>query len=310
MWVILVLLIIFIIFILTKFKIVYKVTIAGEAVGYINNSEEFQSLIENQILDTSDVNIAFVDIDAMPEYELTLVDRATELQEEEIYNIIKDSAITTYKLYAITLNNEELAFVNTVEEAEETIKQIKEDKEEELEEIEIGMQELYTTNKDELATVVEIDSAIDVAELKVDDIVKEQEKIKSATIDGVYFSTKPVSGIITSRYGDQEDIRSHAHSGLDIAAPAGTNIVAAADGKVTFSGTMGGYGNLIIITHENGIQSYYGHCSKLYASVGDEVKAGDLIAAVGMTGQATGYHLHFEIRKNGSTINPQKYIYK
>ena len=70
------------------------------------------------------------------------------------------------------------------------------------------------------------------------------------------------------------------------------------------------YGNLIIIDHENGVQSYYGHCSKLYGKVGDEVEAGDVIAAVGATGFATGYHLHFEIRKDGKTINPQNYIYK
>ena len=126
----------------------------------------------------------------------------------------------------------------------------------------------------------------------------------------MYFSVKPVTGNITSRYGAVEDIRSHAHSGLDIAAPLGTDIKAASGGKVTYSGWMGGYGNLIIITHENGIQTYYGHCSKLYAKVGDVVEAGDVIAAVGSTGNSTGNHLHFEIRKNGVTINPQKYLYK
>lgn len=73
---------------------------------------------------------------------------------------------------------------------------------------------------------------------------------------------------------------------------------------------MGGYGYLIIIDHGNNIQTYYGHCSKLYTKVGDEVEAGDVIAAVGSTGNSTGNHLHFEIRKNGEQINPQKYIYR
>ena len=136
------------------------------------------------------------------------------------------------------------------------------------------------------------------------------QKIKSATLDGVYFAVRPVSGTITSRFGANESIRDHTHKGMDIAAPYGTKIVAAAKGKITHSGWMGGYGNLIIITHENGIQTYYGHCSKLYAKVGDEVEAGERIAAVGSTGFSTGNHLHFEIRKNGSQINPQKYLYK
>ena len=66
----------------------------------------------------------------------------------------------------------------------------------------------------------------------------------------------------------------------------------------------------MVITHSNGVQTYYGHCSKLYASVGDEVTAGDVIAAVGSTGNSTGNHLHLEIRLNGNKINPQLYLYK
>ena len=81
------------------------------------------------------------------------------------------------------------------------------------------------------------------------------------------------------------------------------------DGKVTFSGYKGSYGNLIIVDCGNGVQIYYGHCSKLYAKVGDTVKAGDVIGAVGSTGNSTGNHLHFEIKVNGVSVNPQNYIY-
>ena len=157
---------------------------------------------------------------------------------------------------------------------------------------------------------MEVASAIETARVEVQEAAIEVQKIKSATLDGVYFAVKPVSGTITSRFGANESIRDHTHKGMDIAAPYGTKIVAAAKGKVTHSGWMGGYGNLIIITHDNGIQTYYGHCSKLIAKVGDEVEAGDEIAKVGSTGFSTGNHLHFEIRKNGNQINPQKYLYK
>ena len=72
---------------------------------------------------------------------------------------------------------------------------------------------------------------------------------------------------------------------------------------------MGGYGNLIILDHGNGIQTYYGHCSKLYVTKGKQVEAGDKIAAVGSTGNSTGPHLHFEIRKDGVYTDPAQYIF-
>ena len=278
-------------------------------VGYVSDKKQFETSIENEILNPSESNVAFVDIEAKPEYYFMLVDKSEQTSEEQILNKLKESATTTYKLYAISLNNENSTYVNSIEEAEEVVKKIKEDNEENLEEIKIGMQEIYTTDLYELTSAVEVASAVDTAEVKVEEIIEAQEKIKAATLDGVYFSTRPVAGTITSRYGDVEDIRDHAHGGLDIAADTGTDIMAAADGTVTFSGYSDGYGNLIIITHENGIQTYYGHCSKLYVTEGTTVKAGDVIAAVGMTGYATGPHLHFEIRVDGSTINPQRYIY-
>ena len=292
-----------------KFKPAYVVIISDEVVGYISDKKEFEDRINKEILNPDEKNVAFVEIKDNPEYFMFLIGKTEKTSEDEIIKIIKDNAETTYKLYAIAVNNENISYVDTMDEAELAVEEIKEQKASKLDEIDIGVREVYTTNTEELEEVLEIDSAIEIAEVKVDEVAKVNAKIKASTFDGIYFSTKPVSGNITSRYGDQESIRSHAHSGMDIAAPAGTEIRAAADGTIQFAGTQGGYGNLIIISHGNGITSYYGHCSKLYASVGDEVKAGDVIAAVGMTGQATGNHLHFEIRKNGSTINPQKYIY-
>ena len=295
---------------LVKYRFVYKVTISGQEVGYVINKYEFEKLIDENIINSKEANVAYVDIDTMPTYSLVLADNKTETNEEEIFAKVSQDAKITYKMYSIAVNNEESTVVNSVEEAEEVVEKIKEQYDEELEEINISVNEIFTQDINEVGKIVEVASAIENAGNQVEIAIEENEKRKSATLDGVYFSVKPVTGNITSRYGQMEDIRDHAHSGMDICAPAGTDILAAADGTVTFAGVMGGYGNLIIITHENGIQTYYGHCSKLYASVGDEVKAGDLIAAVGMTGYATGNHLHFEIRKNGSTLNPQLYLYK
>lgn len=296
--------------VLLKYKPGYKVTILGEEVGYITNKNEFEKLVDKEILNPDEINVAFVDIEEMPKYELLLIENTKQTSEQEIFTKIQEMAVTTYKMYAITINNEITTYVNSREEAEQVINKMKEENGEELEEINIAMQEIYTQNVEETKNTVEIASAMEVAEVELDKKVEEQEKIKSATLEGVYFAVKPVTGTITSRFGANESIRDHTHKGMDIAAPNGTSIMAAADGTVTYSGWMGGYGNLIIISHGNGIQTYYGHCSKLYASEGDKVKAGDTIAAVGSTGYSTGNHLHFEIRKNGTQINPQKYLYK
>ena len=95
------------------------------------------------------------------------------------------------------------------------------------------------------------------------------------------------------------------HRAVDIAGiPRGTDIYAACDGKVTFSGWYGSYGKLVIIDHGHGYETYYGHCNDLLVEEGDRVEKGDVIAKVGMTGNASGYHLHFEMRHNDTRIDP------
>lgn len=121
----------------------------------------------------------------------------------------------------------------------------------------------------------------------------------------------PVVGKISSHYGWRRSpfgTRRVFHSGLDIAAPKGRAIVAAADGKVVHSGWMSGYGNALVIAHANGVSTLYGHCSSLLARKGEQVKSGQLIARVGSTGRSTGNHLHFEVRIKNATQNPLKHL--
>ncbi len=98
------------------------------------------------------------------------------------------------------------------------------------------------------------------------------------------------------------------HTGMDIAAPSGTAIYASSGGRVVYSAQNGAYGAHIIIDHGNGTSTLYAHCSALYVVAGDYVSQGQHIASVGRTGNATGNHLHFEIRMNGSYIDPAIYI--
>lgn len=100
----------------------------------------------------------------------------------------------------------------------------------------------------------------------------------------------------------------YGHSGQDIAAPNGTDIYASLGGRVIYSAWSGPYGKHIIIDHGNGIQTLYAHCSTLRVSVGQNVVQGQHIADVGLTGNTTGYHLHFEVRINGKAVNPISYI--
>ena len=117
----------------------------------------------------------------------------------------------------------------------------------------------------------------------------------------------PVSGCITSFYGNREHpvySGDSFHGGVDIAADEGTDICAVKDGIVTEAGTAEMAGNYIRIDHGGGKVTLYCHCSELYAEAGDEVSAGDVIAAVGQTGLATGPHLHLEVSVDGKNADP------
>jgi len=289
-----------------KYKPVYRVTVGDEEVGYISNRYEFEKRINENLIE-NDESVVSSEIEGKPEFSLQLVAYNKETNEEEIYGRLENSVKTVYRMYAITLDGETTEYVETLEMAEALVEDIKA-KYDEAYTSKIGIIEVYTENKANEATEYML------ANVTTQDLVREEieeeEWRQAHTLDGVLFAKQPVTGRISSRFGSKESIRDHVHKGLDIAAPNGTSIYAAADGTVKFAGmNNGGYGNLVIIQHGNGIETYYGHCSKIFVSAGQTVSAGDKIAAVGSTGRSTGNHLHFEIRRNGSQINPQKYFY-
>jgi murein DD-endopeptidase MepM/ murein hydrolase activator NlpD len=98
------------------------------------------------------------------------------------------------------------------------------------------------------------------------------------------------------------------HEGIDIGAAQGTPIRAAASGTVSFAGQMSGYGNVVIVQHAGGLATRYAHQSAMLVTAGQPVVAGEVIGAVGATGEATGPHLHFEVRLNGEAVNPAPYL--
>jgi murein DD-endopeptidase MepM/ murein hydrolase activator NlpD len=117
----------------------------------------------------------------------------------------------------------------------------------------------------------------------------------------------PAHGWLSSRVGTRSDPITgdrDFHPGLDIAADHGTPVYATADGIVASAGRESGYGNLVVLSHEYGLETRYGHLSKFLVKSGDKVKRGDVIARVGSTGRSTGSHLHYEVRVNGRLLNP------
>ena len=285
-------------------------------VGYTDNKSKLQTEINDYIEKGESENTAFVQVESLPEYKVCLLKRDVQASDEDIFNIIKSAGTTYYRYYSINENDEEKLYVANFTEAEDIINQLKEKNSKNMDNITIS--EKYETQMQDFTTVEDAVSNLYVQKPQVT-----VAKTKTTSVGSVNTATtiaggkvslgislaRPVSGIISSRFGARSSIRSSAHTGLDIATSTGTPVLAAASGTVTFSGRKGSYGNLLVITHSNGVQTYYGHCSKLYVSAGTTVTQGQTVAAVGSTGNSTGPHLHFEIRVNGVAYNPQNYLY-
>lgn len=302
----LILLVSIIAIILLKYKPIYAVSISGEVVGYVNDKNEFEKRIDDEILSHTG-NVAFVTVNQFPEYKFEFVSRKEQTSEDELINSLKQNAETTYKYYAVTFNNETKAYVNTLEEAQQIVADIKTEYSNNSQ-LDVGISEFYTVNVDD-AKKIEESVNVELAKEEVESSINEYIDRETKTVNGIYLATTPVQGTITSRFASIERVRSGAHTGLDIGAAGGTPIRVAADGVVTRAAWTGTYGNLVVVSHGNGIETYYAHCSRILVKVGQKVNSGDTIALVGSTGNSTGNHLHFEVRIDGVPVNPQKYLY-
>lgn len=293
------------------YRPMYSVSLNGEFIGYTTNKSKLQSRI-NEYLENGEGNVAFIDVQNLPEYSLCLLKRENASNEDEIFERIVSSGTTYYEYYAILDEDEEEFYVSTKEEAEEILDKLKEKKSRNIKDL--AYTQIHSTELKEFE-----DSETIIDELYEKPIVIASgystyngakiinSSSPSAEVLGIGLVT-PVSGIITSRFGPRS---SGNHTGLDIAAPIGTTIAAAAGGTVVFSGWDNyGLGYAVKISHGNGVETVYGHCSQLYVKTGETVASGQAIAAMGSTGNSTGSHLHLEIRVNGVRHNPQMYLYK
>ena len=292
------------------YRPMYSVTFNGEFVGYVQDKDKLENRIKEYMKTGEGSNVAFVDIPTLPEYKVCLLKKDKVASDNEIYEMVKATGTTYYKYYAITVGNEDKIYVPDKETAEEVITKLKDKNSS-------NKSKLSITEKceTEMKEFTEVDKA--VKDLYVEPVRKTYvattgsvgayggTNSANGVNIGIYLS-KPTTGTITSRFGVRG---SGMHTGMDIANAQGTNIYASASGTVKFTGWFGGYGNLVIVTHGNGVDTYYAHCNTILVSAGQQVSQGQLIAKMGNTGNSSGPHLHLEVRVNGVAQNPQTYVY-
>jgi len=293
------------------FKPIYEVTVNGEVIGYSEDKSVLQSRINDYMENgsTNDKNVAFTQINNMPEYKLCLLKRGLTTNDDEIFAKITNEGVTYYKYYSILDGGEEKLYVADFAAAEAVVEKLKAKESNNINDISII--EKYGTELAEFTSTEDAVSKLYEAKPIViatkPTTVSRKMSFKNLPIAVSFI--RPISGTITSRFGSISRVRTGAHTGLDIGANTGTPIAAAASGTVIYSGYQGSLGYLVKISHGNGIETYYGHCSKLYVKEGQQVTQGQVIAAVGSTGNSTGPHLHLEVRVNGVAYNPQNYVY-
>ncbi len=301
-----------IIFAIVKFvyRPMYSVTFNGEFVGYVQDKDKLESKIKEYMKTGEGENVAFVDIPTLPEYKVCLLKKDKVASDDEIYEMVKATGTTYYKYYAITVGNEDKIYVPDKETAEAVITKLKDKNSSNKsklaysEKCETEVKEFTETEKAVKDLYVEPVRSTYVATTGSVGAYGGTNSSKGVNI-GIYLS-KPTTGTITSRFGVRG---SGMHTGMDIANAQGTNIYASAPGTVKFTGWFGGYGNLVIVTHGNGVDTYYAHCNTILVSAGQSVSQGQLIAKMGNTGNSSGPHLHLEVRVNGVAQNPQTYVY-
>ena len=301
------------------YKPIYSVSLNGEIIGYCKDKNKLQnrivSYMENGNEATENNNLAFISIDDMPTYKMCLLKRGITTNDDEIFNTIIKDGVSYYKYYAILEDDDEKLYFSDFKSAEKVLKQLKSKDSNNIKDLSIKEKydtkiKKYTDVDKAVSKLYEEKTVVRVASRVTSrGGVSTSRNMSNSKINLGISLIKPVSGTISSRFGAMSSIRSGAHTGLDIAAPYGTRIKAAAAGKVAFAGYKGAYGNMIAIDHGNGVMTYYCHCSSIKASVGQKVSQGTVIAAVGSTGNSTGNHLHLEIRVNGVAYNPQNYLY-
>ncbi|MCL2587844.1 MAG: peptidoglycan DD-metalloendopeptidase family protein [Oscillospiraceae bacterium] len=272
----------------------YALSLDGETVGTVADIDELQTAMEQRLERLEEegaLSAAFV---TLLDYDRQLVAVEHDAFVEDVEEIVELLSVETVERVILT---EAIPFdVDIIPDDELWIDHyeiVQEGLEGEME-----MIALVTYIDGEPVYTVILQTKIIVE--AVPEIVLEGTQVRPLTASWGYYIW-PAEGVLSSFFGPRWGT---LHQGIDIAAPSGTPVIAADGGEVIFTGWFYGYGNLIRILHDNGDLTYYAHLSSMDVSVGERVYRGQFIGRIGMTGHASGNHLHFEIRIDGIPVDP------
>lgn len=313
--------------VLMSYKPVYLVSLNGKELGIVESKSTIQNSLENYIKngDGSSENFGYVLMDSMPEYTFELAKKDISTSDEDVFAMLMSEGEVFYKIYGVEVDGKEVCVTESLEMAQQIVDDVNSDQEDYKKKAELKIVEKYSKNYEAIKETDTVVASIMQPIVKANTVVKTKTYASGTTANkkvskevlnellntvGELNFKLPVKGAtVTSKYGWRKfGGVTEFHTGIDYAISQGTPIYASEAGVVTCAQWSGNYGYLIKIQHISGYETRYAHCSKFKVSVGDVVEQGDLIGYVGSTGRSTGPHVHFEIRLDGSHMNPNSML--
>ena len=304
--------------VLNTYKPTVKAYIDGKFVGYFSSEQQFDEVYNDLVTEKQNIDSNVkVYLESEPTFE-TSYTRDSLIAKQNVYTNLRAEIKTEYTVYEVAVDGENKMKFDNKDDAEKYAENLKS----EVSKLNVEVKEEKVEDKGEITTVERADSILK-------DIVDRNKPVETpkATVSNTTNTTSNYNVTTAATIGAtsvpatgggvwptvNRRVNCHymgysGHTGIDLGGAVGTAIYAYKSGTVTFAGWGSGYGLHIKIDHGNGMTTYYAHCSELFASVGQQVTEGQMIAKIGMTGYTTGPHLHFEVRLTGVPVNPYPYI--
>lgn len=304
--------------VLNTYKPTVKAYIDGKFVGYFSSEQQFDEVYNDLVTEKQNIDSNVkVYLESEPTFE-TSYTRDSLIAKQNVYTNLRAEIKTEYTVYEVAVDGENKMKFDNKDDAEKYAENLKS----EVSKLNVEVKEEKVEDKGEITTIERADSIlkdivdrnkpVETPKATVSNTTNTTSNYKVTTAATIGATSVPATGggvwPTVNRRVNCHYMGYSGHTGIDLGGAVGTAIYAYKSGTVTFAGWGSGYGLHIKIDHGDGMTTYYAHCSELFASVGQQVTEGQMIAKIGMTGYTTGPHLHFEVRLNGVPVNPYPYI--